>query len=183
MKKSKAALIKNSLIVTKSYIGAMTVYLVFMFSVFIISRGNVESYLPIYSGIIFILLFSIIYSKMSKIAEIENNPSYNFNPSIFRGIIYGIIGIVPLIIILNILYLIPVASVFETFKLRIIQVYIGPLYWIASLSSHNIITYCLAFLVVPIISMLGYLAGNKKVYLFKNIWEYIKEKINNNIER
>ncbi len=165
--------IKRGLRVTGDYFVTLIIFGIFSSIVFSLAKDNLERGVNIFSIVIFLVMFSMIYSNMSNIAFKEKRPQYNINPSPYKGIMYGFIGILPLFIVQLTYYwiglLVHVPEEFFLLKRRILQALTGPLYWLAKLISHEIWAYHVALLVIPLIAGLGYLAGHREFYLSKKI--------------
>jgi len=165
--------IKRALRVTGDYIISLVLFGVFSSIVLSIAKENIERGIYIFSIIIFLLMFSMIYSNMSNIAFKEKRPQYNINPSPYKGFFYGIIGTVPIFIIQLLYYLadivIYIPKEFLTIKRRVLQAFTGPLYWLAKLISHEIWAYHVVLIVIPLIAGLGYLAGHYEFYIMKKL--------------
>ncbi|NJD01128.1 MAG: hypothetical protein FIA99_00665 [Ruminiclostridium sp.] len=164
--------IKNGLKVLFDYGISLLVFGIFIFVFLSLAKDNMNKLLPFYSLLFFLMAFSIIYTDMKKLAETEKKPQYNLNPYPVKGLIYGLIGFSPIVI----LEIVSVFIVFsdqlaERFKHLTINTLMGPLYFIIRGAGEQPIGYILASLTVPFIALLGYLAG----YYGFNITKYFKK--------
>jgi NhaP-type Na+/H+ or K+/H+ antiporter len=161
--------IKRSLKVTWDYFAALMLFAVFSSIALSIIKDDMEKGIFIFSILIFLIMFLMIYTSMSDIAFREKRPQYNINPSPYKGFIYGIIGTIPLFIIQLLYYVISVPEDRLTLKRRILQAFTGPLYWLAQTISNEVWAYHLVLLVIPVISGLGYLAGYREFYILRKL--------------
>ncbi|NMA67693.1 MAG: hypothetical protein GX957_15930 [Clostridiaceae bacterium] len=165
--------IKRGLKVTSSYLLSLVLFGVFLMPLISIFKENNESAIFTYSIIIFLLMFSSIYIEMSKIAFKEKRPQYNINPPPFKGLLYGFIGIIPLVLVEVIIFMIKFPEDLLTLHKRIYQGFAGPLYWFAKVIGNEPVHYLVSFILVVIIAGLGYFAGHKNFYLIP----FLREKL------
>lgn len=170
--------IKRSLRITGDYFITLIIFGIFSSLVLSLAKENLETGINIFSIVIFLIMFSMMYTNMSETAFKEKRPQYNINPSQYKGFMYGLIGVLPLFIIQFIYYFISVPEEFITLKRRILQAFTGPLYWLARMISHDIWAYHIVLLVIPVITGLGYLAGYHGFYIFRKlkIFDKLKKK-------
>jgi len=174
--------IKRALRVTGDYIISLIIFGIFSSIVFSIAEKNIEKGINIFSIIIFLIMFAMIYNNMSDIAYREKRPQYNINPSPYKGFLYGFIGTVPIFLIQLLYYLadaiVYIPKEFLVLKRRILQAFTGPLYWLAKLISHEAWAYHIVLFIIPVIAGLGYLAGHYEFYIMKKlkIFNKIKSK-------
>ncbi|MCX8132005.1 MAG: hypothetical protein N3I35_18150 [Clostridia bacterium] len=119
-------------------------------------------YLFVYSLVIFFLMVSFLYSGMRKLALKERKPQYKINHFPIKGIIYGVLGFLPVIIATLVIPIIPLQlEAFDMQRLKHVAVntLLSPLYWVIKLGNEKSYVYLLSYLVVPVISLFGYLAG------------------------
>lgn len=156
--------IKRGLRVTTGYLTALIIFAVFSMTVISFAKNDVSAGMIWLSVITFLLMFFSVYTEMRDTAFKEKRPQYDINPPPFKGLLYGIIGIAPLVIVEIVLMLIKVPEDLLVLKRRVWQGFASPLYWIARLFGNTPVCYILAFIVVIIIAGLGYYAGYKGVY-------------------
>jgi NhaP-type Na+/H+ or K+/H+ antiporter len=161
--------VKRSLKVTWDYLAALMIFAIFSSIALSIFKDDLEKGIFIFSILIFLIMFLMIYTSMSDIAFREKRPQYNINPPPYKGFLYGIIGTLPLFIIQLFYYAISVPEELLTLKRRILQAFTGPLYWLAQMISLDVWAYHLVLLVIPVISGLGYLAGYHEFYILRKL--------------
>lgn len=152
--------IKNGAKVLYNYALTLIVFAIFIY-IFISAAGaNFGNYLPYYSFGVFLLAFFIIYSDMKRLALKEKRPQYDLDPYPLKGFVYGLIGVIPIA-------LVEIVSVFMVFdaefanniKRIALHSLMGPLFFIIRIFGKQPLGYILATLAIPVVSMLGYLAG------------------------
>ncbi len=157
--------IKRGLKVTTNYLLALIVFGVFFMPIITMFEANMEGAIFYYSVLIFLLLFYIIYSDMNRTAFKEKRPQYNINPPPYKGFIYGLIGVIPLVIVEIILMSLKVPADFLPLQRRLYQGFAGPLYWLAKLLGNEPVYYIVSFTALILIAGLGYFTGFKEFYL------------------
>ncbi len=174
--------IKRGLKVTTGYLMILIVFTVFSMPLLGLSGDNTPKVMPYVSFILFLLLFCSVYIEMRNIAFKEKRPQYNINPSPFKGLLYGFLGIIPLVIIQGILIMIQVPEDYTVLLRRVYQGLSGPLYWFARLLGNAPIHYMISFILVVFMAALGYYAGHKEFYLVAFIRNKlgIKKKVKKN---
>ena len=160
-----SSIIKRALNVTAGYITAFILTFVLSSAVFFIARSDTPQVMPWVSFFIFLILFYNVYTQMHSIGVKENRPQYHINPSAFKGLLYGVIGVIPILLVQVIVLAIPVSEQFAVFRWRIFQLVSGPLYWLARLLGNMPRHYFLSLVSIIIIAFLGYLAGHYRFYL------------------
>lgn len=160
-----SSILKRSLKIITSYIMSLIVFCVFALPAFAIGQNNMPKIMPWISFVVFLLLFFSVYTEMRNFAHKEKRPQYNINPPPYKGLIYGLIGIIPILVMQAVILLISVPADYEAFRRRVFQLLSGPLYWIAKISGNGIYTYMIALVSIVIIAFLGYLAGYREFFL------------------
>ncbi len=162
--------IKRGLRITGDYLVTLFIFGIFSSIIFsIFKEDNVVTGITIFSFVVFFIMASMIYTNMGDTAFREKRPQYDINPSPYKGFIYGLIGIAPLFLIQLVYYLVNVPEELLMLKRRILQSFTAPLYWFASIISHDEWAYHVALLLIPIVAGLGYLAGYHEFYIFKKL--------------
>lgn len=152
--------IKSALKVLVDYLVSLLLFGIFLYPFMAMTGDNYSNWLPVYSFLMFLVLAALLYSDIRKKAEIEKKPQNDMNPYPLKGLIYGLLGFAPVILIELVLFLVrlPEATL-ERAKVLLIKTIIGPTYWIARLFGLSAAGYALAFLIVPVIAALAYAAG------------------------
>lgn len=120
-------------------------------------------YLFVYSIIIFLLMFSIMYSDLWKLAAKEKRPQYNISNYPLKGLVYGCIGFVPFVLIALVIPYIPLElpmADMDRLKHVAVNTVLSPLFWVIKLGGEQTYAYVISYFIVPVISMLGYMAGH-----------------------
>lgn len=160
-----SSIIKRSLKVLSNYITALILFCVFSVSVLGLAQGSTPEVIPWISFFVFLILFFAVYVEMRNLGFKENRPQYNLNPKEYKGLLYGTIGILPILLVQLIVLAVNVTEAYEGLKRRIFQLVSGPVYWIARILGNEIYHYCVALVSIIIMAYLGYLAGHHKFYL------------------
>lgn len=152
-------LLQGSLKILGDYFVTLLIFGI-LFYPFINLTGDKFSYwLPFYSFAFFLMLFCLIYSDMKRLAAKEKRPQHNLGPHPLKGLAYGIIGFAP-VIILELLY--PFIALnneaLSRLKELVLKFIMGPLYFLIKLVGSTTAAYIIASLVVPVVSMLSYMA-------------------------
>jgi small-conductance mechanosensitive channel len=170
--------IRRALKVTIDYFVNVVIFVIFLSVVINVAKNNLQTGVFIFSIIIFLIMFSMIYTNMSEIAFKEKRPQYGLHPSPYKGFLYGVIGLVPVFLLQLLNYAIPYGEELLTLQFRVLQGITGPLYWIASLISDESWAYHLVLLVIPVAAGLGYLAGHREFYIMRKLKIFDKKKKN-----
>lgn len=170
MDNSLLSQIKRGFKVTINYFIALILFGVFLMPILSLAKGNAEGVMFYYSLVFFLLMFYFIYVEMRVMAFKEKRPQYNINPSPFKGLLYGAIGIVPLVAVELVFILIKFPEDLLTLKKRLYQGFAGPLYWFAKLIGNGPVHYLLSFAILVIIAFLGYYAGHRDFMLVNYIY-------------
>lgn len=152
--------IKNGLKVLFGYCISLLIFVILIYFFFRLAKDSANQLLPFYSFLLFLMAFAIIYTDMKKLAEKEKRPQYDLHPFRLKGLIYGLMGFSPII-------LLEIISVFIVFgdpiadriKHLAVNSLMGPLYFIIRAAGEKPIGYIMASAIIPVIAMLGYLAG------------------------
>lgn len=160
--------IKNGLKILYNYALALVLFIVFVYIFITIAGNNFGNLLPLYSGIIFIFTFFIIYSETKRLGIKEKKPQNGLNPYPLKGLVYGIAGFLPIA-------LLEVISVFISFgtefanhlKHVAVNAIMGPVFFIIKPFDEKPLGYIIASLMIPLVSMLGYMAGYYNFELLK----------------
>lgn len=152
--------IRNSAKILYDYAIVLIMFAIFMYVFMSLTKENFNQWLPVYSFLLFLFAFFIIYSDMKSLAMKEKKPQYELNPYPLKGLVYGLIGTIPVALAVIVAALIHLGSVdVERIKHLAINTFLGPMYFIIRWLNETPIGYMAAILVLPLIAMLGYLAG------------------------
>ncbi len=168
--------IRRGLKIFTDYSLTLIIFAIFLSIVFNVAKNNLQTGVFIFSILIFLIMFSMIYSNMSDVAFREKRPQYGIHPSPYKGFLYGVIGMLPVFILQLSYYVIPYGEKLLTLQRRVLQGVTGPLYWLASLISDEPWAYHLVLLVIPVIAGLGYLAGHYEFYIMRKLKIFNKKK-------
>lgn len=172
--------IRNGAKVLFGYVISLVVFSIFSYIFMSIAGDKFNTYLPYYCFIVFLFAFLLIYSDMKRLATKEIKPQYELSPYPLKGLVYGIIGFSPFILIEIISALIVFQdSVTNHLKHVGVNVLMGPMYFLIRIFSESTLGYILASLLIPLVAMLGYLAGYYNVSPVK----FLKKKENKPVEK
>lgn len=161
--------ISGGLKVLIAYFLSLVVFGVFLFTVLSLAKDNFGFWLLVYCFVIFLLLAFMIYSDMKRLALKEKRPQYDLNPYPAKGLVYGLIGIIPLAVLEIIYPLINFGDpIMDRIKHLALNTLLGPLYGFIKLGNESAIAYAAALLLIPLFAMLGYMAGFYGFELNKN---------------
>lgn len=161
--------IKRGLKITYNYIISFFIFLTLATPFISLTTVNTAKYLRIVSFVVFVLLFIMIYVETRNYGMKEKRPQYNINPKPYKGLLYGFIGVIPLLIVQTIIIGFAFPQGPEVLHRRTYQAFSGPFYWLACLLGNKIIHYIVLFLVLIVISFLGYFAGHRDFYIIETI--------------
>ncbi len=161
--------IKGGLKILGDYAAALLIYVILLYTFIAITGENFTKWLPLYSFIMFLLMVLMLYTDLWHLAVKEKRPQYDLNPYPLKGLVFGLIGFSPIIIIEIISYLVNFQEpVFNNLKRAIVDnILLGPLYFSIRLFGETIIGYIVTLLIVPLLSMVAYMAGYYGIELRK----------------
>jgi len=124
-------------------------------------RETFLRWLPWYSILIFIFLFFVLYIDQKELATKEKKPVYDLHPYPLKGLVYGLIGAVPLAVVTAVfkIFVQFQTEIGENIKRVIINGLFGPLLFIIKWCNEAVPAYFAAILLIPLISAFGYIAG------------------------
>jgi hypothetical protein len=167
------SVIKRGLKVTGNYFINILLFTILALMFIEVAQEGSDVAMPYFSFAMFWILFLFVYGEMRIIAQKEKRPFYEINPSPFKGILYGVIGIIPVAVLQIVIILIQAPEGFEVMKLRVLQALTGPLYWIAKLLGGTPIMYIPSLAAVVLMAFLGYFAGHHDFLLT----EWVRKKL------
>lgn len=155
--------ISKGLRVLYTYAVADLVFVVFLYPLLGLmkERETFLRWLPWYSILIFIFLFFILYTDQKELAVKEKKPVYDLHPYPLKGLVYGLIGAVPLAVVTAVfkIFVQFQTDIGENIKRVIINGLFGPILFIIKWCNDAVFAYFAALLLIPLITALGYIAG------------------------
>ena len=152
--------IRNGARILFDYFVTLIIFVILIYIFLSITKDNFNKLLPIYCIFIFIFAFILIYSEMARLAQKEKKPQYDLKPYPLKGLVYGAVGFLPVAFIEVLSTVIVFKEQFvDHLKHVFINVLMGPLYFIIRFMDEKPLGYALASLVIPVVAMLGYMAG------------------------
>jgi hypothetical protein len=152
--------IMKGLRVTYVYCMVLVIFAVFIYPFMGITGDYFGILLPYYCILMFILLFFFMYVDFRELARKEKKPAYNLSPYPLKGLVYGLIGIIPIEAVTAVFTYIRFEDPFvERIKHLGINAFLGPLWFIIKWFNEAVPAYFGVILLVPVMSALGYLAG------------------------
>lgn len=163
--------IKHGARILYNYSMTLIVFLMFIYPFMAITGDKFGSLLPFYCLAMFAFVAFLTYSDMKDLAIKEKKPQYELEPMPWKGLIMGLIGMLPVVLVVTVLSLIHLETEFaERIKHVAINGLLGPMYFVIRLSNESIIGYIAAILLLPAISGLGYLMGYHGIYIMKKVF-------------
>jgi len=154
------------------YAMALIVFVVFMYPFLAFTKDKFYTWLPLYSIIIFLFAFYIIYGEMKVLAIKEKRPQYDLHPYPMKGLLYGIFAIIPIATISGTLSLLRLESgIADRIRHVAINTLLGPVYFIIRWMKESFVGYVIAILVIPVLAMLGYLAGYYEIDIYRSVFK------------
>jgi hypothetical protein len=142
------------------YAMSLVVFVIFVYVFMSVTKDNFGKWLPLYCALIFLFLFYILYNEMKTLGIKEKKPQYELNPYPLKGLVYGAIGMVPVALIAGILALLNFEDKYVDRIIHLaINTLLGPMYFVIRWFHEAVVGYAAAILLVPVLTMLGYLAG------------------------
>ena len=152
--------IKNGAKILFDYTMVLIVFAIFIYPFMSITKDNFNEWLPLYCILMFLIAFFIIYLDMKELAIKEKRPQYELNPYPLKGLVYGLIGTIPIALLVAVASMIHLEnSVADHIKHVAINTFLGPMYFIIRWLKEAPVGYVAAILLLPLLAMLGYLAG------------------------
>jgi hypothetical protein len=160
----------------KGSLNVLGVYLtsVFLFTFFLIAPINMKNtylWITIYSIIFFAFLLSFMYKRLRETGYKENRQGEEAEPHPLKGLIYGIMGFLPLMAF-EMLYFIIYNPQSDSFWMKIFHIafrcLFGPLYFIIRGLDYTWFAYIAATMAVPLIAAVSYMAGHYD-FALKNV--------------
>jgi hypothetical protein len=172
MENNLKTFLRHALKVTTDYLAVLFIFIILSYPV--VSMGGEEPgpAVRVVSVLLFLVLFALVYRDMNEVATRERRPQYGINPTPARGVLLGLVGLIPVWAVQGIVFLLPLSGN-ETFRTRLLQASSVPLYWLASLSGGHRGLYPALLLLVAVMAFLGYWAGLRDFFLMQRIYKLI----------
>ena len=153
--------IKGGLKAIGNYGATLIIYVILFYAFMAITGESFDTWLPLYSCVMFVIMAVLLYTDMWHLAAKEKRPQYELSPYPLKGLVLGLLGVLPLVIIVVLGYSIVLSDeVLNALKLFVVErVILGPVYFIIALFNKTIIGYIVALLSIPLLAMLGYIFG------------------------
>ncbi len=163
--------IKNGMKILADYGMALIVFLIFLYPFFGLTKDNVYVWLPLYSGVFFVFAFAVIYADMKDLAKKEKKPQYDLKPYPLKGAVYGLVGIIPVAVLVLVGALLHFDG-FTADRIRhlTINIILGPFYFVYRSLNESLTGYIFSVLLLPLMAMLGYLAGFYGIDIFGKVF-------------
>ena len=138
----------------------------FLFTFFVIApismENNRNTWIAVYSFIFFVFTVIYLYKQMWKTGDIEKRAAGGGEVAITKGLLYGIAGFSPFILV-EVLYFLIYPAVSGTIIGNvfhgIFRCSFGPMYFIIRLLRYTWYSYLVATLIIPAVAFAGYAAG------------------------
>ncbi len=144
----------GSWLVIKNYIFAMIFFYIFFVGFY--SRAS------LFSIAVFILMILLMYGELSHQAGVDKRRYGSIR--LYDGAIYGLLAIVPFILIQIIISLLNLqfdVVDFEILKWNLVKGFAAPMLFIAKAGGYGFIGYAAAWATIVLAAFLGYFAGYK----------------------
>lgn len=162
--------IRSSSKVLFGYLSSLIIFVVFLYIFLSFTKERFGDLLPYYSLFVFLLMILIIYNDQKSMAIKEKKPQYDLHPYPMKGLVYGLMGILPVALLVAIAALIKLDDPFAA-RIRelAINTILGPVFFLIKWMNESVPGYIVAILLIPLISTLGYLAGYYKIEIMSKI--------------
>lgn len=152
--------VRKALKTSVDYAIVLVIYVIFLYTFVAITGDKFYNWLPVYSVVNFLLLFLILYNDYKMLAMKERKPQYNLNPYRLKGFYMGVLGFLPVVIAVTVLFSIRFEDELAARLAELVaKGFLGPVYFILRAGGETFLTYAGAMFTVPAIAALGYLAG------------------------
>ncbi len=150
-----------SLKVLRNYFVFAVLFVGLLVLVIVLTSDKIrDTVLYIYSSVMFFLAVSSIFMEMNSIGVREKKPEYRVNGYPLKGLVYGVIGFLPVFIIFLIVRQLPLGSPFlNQIRHLALNAILAPTFLLIKLGRESSASYFYASAVVPVTAALGYLLG------------------------
>ena len=172
MENNLKTFLRHAFKTTTDYLAILFIFVILSYPVISMGGENPAPAVRVVSVILFLLLFALLYRDMNEVATRERRPQYEINPTPLRGLLLGLVGLIPVWLVQLVIALLPLTGN-ETFRTRLLQALCVPLYWLVSLAGGQAILYVVLLPVVALMGFLGYWAGLRDFFLMQRIYRMI----------
>ncbi|NMB95128.1 MAG: hypothetical protein GYA02_00710 [Clostridiaceae bacterium] len=153
--------IKGGLRVLGDYGAGLLIYFILLYSFIAITGDKFSDWLPLYSIIMFAIVALLLYSDMWNLAAKEKKPQYDLKPYPMKGLVLGLIGFFPIVVIFLIAYFVNFSEpILNNIAEALMQnIILGPLYFAINFFGKTIYGYIISMLFIPLLAMFGYIMG------------------------
>ncbi len=154
--------------VSFDYLIFLIVYVVFLPLVISIAKDNANKWIPLYAFIVSAMLYLVIWTELYEYGRKEKKPMYNLDPSPHKGILIGILGVLPFYILAIAAFLFNQLKAEElNFTPELIDIinnaFLSPVYFLIVILGGSTAGYVLGIVSVPVVCYLAYLFGHKGI--------------------
>ena len=172
MENNLKTFLRHAFKTTTDYLAILFIFVILSYPVISMGGENPAPAVRVVSVILFLLLFALLYRDMNEVDTRERRPQYEINPTPLRGLLLGLVGLIPVWLVQLVIALLPLTGN-ETFRTRLLQALCVPLYWLVSLAGGQAILYVVLLPVVALMGFLGYWAGLRDFFLMQRIYRMI----------
>lgn len=140
---------------------------VFLFTFFLIApismENNQNTWIAVYSFVFFVFTWIFLYKQMWKEGELETRENNGSRPSWYKGLVYGILGFSPLLILEIIYFLVypeMEASLSANFFHAAFRCGFGPMYFLIRLLNYKWYSFLISSIIIPLIAWAGFYFGS-----------------------
>lgn len=166
-------LLKGGVRILYDYVITLTIFLIFLYPFMGLTKESFNDWLPLYSLLLFLFLFFLVYVDMKDTAKKEKKPQYQLNPYPIKGLVYGLISVVPFALAVAVAFFLQLgyeaSGVLPQLVHIAVNALLGPLYFVIRLMNESVLGYAAAISTIPAIATLGYLAGYFNINVMKVI--------------
>ncbi|NMA35061.1 MAG: hypothetical protein GX940_11030 [Clostridiaceae bacterium] len=152
--------IMKGLKILYAYAMAVLVFVVFLYPFMGITKEAFNTWLPFYSILTFLFLFTAVYFELKELAINEKKPHSEVAPYPLKGLVYGLVSVIPVTVITAVFSFIRFEDpIVDRLRHLGVNTFLGPLYFFIRWFNEAILSYFGAILLIPVIAAFGYLVG------------------------
>ncbi len=154
--------------ITIDYLIFLIIYVVFIPLLISLAKDNFDKWTPVYSIFVCFLMTLVIWSDVYEFAVKEKKPMYKLDPSPHKGILIGLLGFAPFLILglISIVFTDQFAEKLN-FTPELIDIvntaFFAPIYFLIAFMGKSIASFVAASLFVPVVCYVAYLLGHKGI--------------------